>query len=1329
MKKITLFLVFVFATITGSYGQAGGYSFSELTETYTAVTGTASTATGDDGIQDGIAIGFTFKYDGVDYTNFSITTNGFIKLGTATTTITTGIANYTNAFSNAVTNRPMIAAFWDDNHRNTGSIQYVMSGTAPNRTLEVDWNNVNIGGGGSTSATALASYKLRLYETTNVIEFIYGPTMGAAGALSASVGLAGASSFLSVTPGATSTTSNSVANDAIAATTNLVGKKYRFTPPSCLSPTGITASAITTTTATASWTAVSPTPTGYEYVVSTTATAPTGAGTATTAISIPLTSLTPATTYYIWVRSNCSGSFGAWNSSSFITLCVAVNLPWTENFDTLALGDQIFPSCWASSNTSGVWNIETTPVAYSGANSLGRTWSTDGWAFTPLATLTAGVSYTFSYYMRTVDAIVGYDVTIGAGTTQNAAGMTTTLNTVTGYQGTTWTLFEHVFTPTVSGNYSMGIHVVAPSAPNGINFDDFKLDVSPSCLNPTAVIASAVTTSTATISWTASPSAPANGYEYYYSTTNTAPTLATIPSGVTAAGVLTANLTTLSPATTYFAWVRSVCSGTSLSAWSPRGTFTTPCVGISTINENFDGVTTPALPTCWTKILRGTSLSTFATVTTAVNTTNSAPNSVSLYNSSSVSTTSDIILVSPFLSNLGAGTHRLKFYAKVAGAIQIGTLDNNSPTAVFTPFQSVTTTATSTLYTIDFSTYTGSDTYIGFKHNSTTTFVTMYIDDVVWEPIPSCNNPTAVTASTITTSTATISWTAPSAVPANGYEYYYATTNTAPTLSTIPSGATAAGTVTASLTTLSSATVYYVWVRSVCSGTDISAWSPSGTFTTPCVAVTSFTENFETTTGALFPTCWARVGTGGNAYTQASTGIAGARNMYIYGTSATSRGVVAMIPVSNAGAGTHRLKFKARANFTIGGIIEVGYLTNPADDTTFTLVAGQSFTTTSITVADNFTAILGTTPGTNEVLAFRHTGVPANSVLIDDVVWEPIPSCNNPTAVTASAVTTTTATISWTAPTTAPANGYEYYYATTNTAPTIATIPSGATAAGIVTTNLTTLSSATTYFVWVRSVCSGTDISAWSLSGTFTTQCVAATLPWSENFDTLAVGDQIFPSCWASSNTLSVWNIETTPVAYSGANSLGRTWSTDGWAFTPLVTLTAGNSYKFSYYMRTVDAVVGYDVTIGAGTAQNATAMTNTLSTVTGYQGPTWTLMEHVFAPSVTGDYSFGIHVVAPVAPNGINFDDFKVQTTLATDSFDNKYFSAVPNPVKDVLNLSYNKDISNIAIYNLLGQEMISKAINASQTQIDMSNLATGTYLVKVTADSQVKTIKIVKE
>ncbi len=84
---------------------------------------------------------------------------------------------------------------------------------------------------------------------------------------------------------------------------------------------------------------------------------------------------------------------------------------------------------------------------------------------------------------------------------------------------------------------------------------------------------------------------------------------------------------------------------------------------------------------------------------------------------------------------------------------------------------------------------------------------------------------------------------------------------------------------------------------------------------------------------------------------------------------------------------------------------------------------------------------------------------------------------------------------------------------------------------------------------------------------------------------------------------------------------------------------------------------------------------------------------------------------------------------SLSGSTFDNSNFTYYPNPVKNVLNLSYSQAITNVEVYNLLGQKMSANTIGTNQGQVDMSNLASGTYIVKVTSDNQVKSIKVIKE
>ena len=76
---------------------------------------------------------------------------------------------------------------------------------------------------------------------------------------------------------------------------------------------------------------------------------------------------------------------------------------------------------------------------------------------------------------------------------------------------------------------------------------------------PSGLASSSIATTTATISWAAASPAPASGYEYYVSTSSTAPISSTTATGSTGAGIVTANLTSLTPGTVYYFWVRGNC--------------------------------------------------------------------------------------------------------------------------------------------------------------------------------------------------------------------------------------------------------------------------------------------------------------------------------------------------------------------------------------------------------------------------------------------------------------------------------------------------------------------------------------------------------------------------------------------------------------------------------------------------------------------------------------------------------------------------------------------------------------------------------------------------
>jgi uncharacterized protein YuzB (UPF0349 family) len=68
------------------------------------------------------------------------------------------------------------------------------------------------------------------------------------------------------------------------------------------------------------------------------------------------------------------------------------------------------------------------------------------------------------------------------------------------------------------------------------------------------------------------------------------------------------------------------------------------------------------------------------------------------------------------------------------------------------------------------------------------------------------------------------------------------------------------------------------------------------------------------------------------------------------------------------------------------------------------------------------------------------------------------------------------------------------------------------------------------------------------------------------------------------------------------------------------------------------------------------------------------------------------------------------------------------PNPVKNTLQInSYDVVITNVAIYNFMGKKVLNK--KDSNAQIDLSNLSTGLYLVKIQTGKGELIKKVIKE
>ena len=61
-------------------------------------------------------------------------------------------------------------------------------------------------------------------------------------------------------------------------------------------------------------------------------------------------------------------------------------------------------------------------------------------------------------------------------------------------------------------------------------------------------------------------------------------------------------------------------------------------------------------------------------------------------------------------------------------------------------------------------------------------------------------------------------------------------------------------------------------------------------------------------------------------------------------------------------------------------------------------------------------------------------------------------------------------------------------------------------------------------------------------------------------------------------------------------------------------------------------------------------------------------------------------------------------------------------------MSLRSANNIESVSMYNLLGQQVISTEIGATTSDINLSSLTAGTYIMKVTVDGQTGTYKVLK-
>lgn len=1067
------------------------------------------------------------------------------------------------------------------------------------------------------------------------------------------------------------------------------------TPPSCVAITSPVSGTADVSSSTITW-ASEINATGYNISVGTT---PGGTDVLNNfdlgnVLTYNLTGLLGGTTYYVTVYPYNDNGVATGCTEINFTTCDVASIPFNEEFETITTG---IPSCWgiAGTTTTAGYHFSSYATGNVGRglrfdsyfNATGRTSELT----TPVIDASTVSSLRLKFYYKNPTG-GNFQVFIssdgGATYTSLETGLINTTN---------WTLKTYVVTSYISSNVKVKF-VGTSNYGNGdayVYLDGVVLEeipaTTPSCVTLSSPANGAINVSNTTLVWLANPDA--TGYNI---TVGTSAGASDVLNNFDAGNVLTYQLSNLVGGTTYYVTITPYNSfGTATGC--TESNFTT-CDELGDFSENFDGLTaTGLIPDCWSRVLSD-GVSTYASVGTS-GTNFSAPYSISLYNSSSPST-SNIMLVTPYINNLSAGTNRLRFMARNQYSdtqdIIVGTMSNPADASTFTPLQTVDINDTFAQYIVDFTGYAGTNKYIALKRLSTSTYTYVYIDNVIWEAVPA-SAPTCAANIVATPDSAcgnfanSITWDATS-----GADGYY-----------ISVGTTTGGTDIANNINLGNVTTYsfsgnfattYFYTVSPYNAIGTASGCTEGSFTTNangcyCISGPTSVDGTGITNVQLVATNFPN-----------SVSLAPVYNDHTATVVDMPRGINNNVQITFdvPSWGTNSYDYN-----TIIWIDANDNYTFEASEIVFTGVSPTTATPTLLNASFVLPGSISLGQHRMRIVATDAEQVPANPCYggiygetADFTINVVAPSCAPPAATTSIVNDCANSQYFVNVNVTDLGNGSPVITDGTSTWPVSAV---GAQNVGPFAfgapVNLTILHGA-------DSLCNLT-------LGTFN---YAGCPPVNDECSNATV---LTPGAVFGTNPLVGNNVFAT--ASSGAPAPG----------------CASYSGGDVWYQVTVPA----SGSITVETNNNSSNITDTGMAV--YSGTCGSLTLVECDDDDSGDGNFSLISLSGRTPGevllvrvweygGGTEDTFQVSAydaSLSAGSFNNSNFLIYPNPVKDMLNISYSSEISYVRVVNMLGQEVISRDINATSTQLDMSHLSAGAYLVTVSSGDVLKTLKVVKQ
>ena len=226
------------------------YSMTPSQPAFVAITGTAGTTTianfsacPDQSVSQVIPLGFTFNFDGTNYTQCVVTENGLLIFGNLSALTTCGgnvgtPTDIPNNLADVNIPRPFLAPLWEElQFKPTspfGSGCYKTTGAPGSQVFTFEWSKMSWR---SPTNTDQITFQVMLYESTNIIDFNYsqGPDpLGTFPTASIGLGAIAAGTYYSLNNSTNTATASSSVNNSNINAKPATNQRYRWTPAGSL---------------------------------------------------------------------------------------------------------------------------------------------------------------------------------------------------------------------------------------------------------------------------------------------------------------------------------------------------------------------------------------------------------------------------------------------------------------------------------------------------------------------------------------------------------------------------------------------------------------------------------------------------------------------------------------------------------------------------------------------------------------------------------------------------------------------------------------------------------------------------------------------------------------------------------------------------------------------------------------------------------------------------------------------------------------------------------------------------------------------------------------